>query len=259
MNKQKTTNELLTQLGLGTKQADCLLVQYDHAEVYYNTSSSGSYSYSDSTLQQTESVEAPEAPFSSPGASHPLLKKDQGKTEETGRPIRGTARKNIPRKISTDDYYDRINMSVNEIRRGSRTDRMTAYLSLKDENDKKFTIFLRTSLTTSIDETFRSIRKTDNRLLHDALFDIASNCPRDAKFFSGRLRYNPRRFKIEAEHKTNLKSAVIGIYDYGDRMTAILFMFDDYYVIELSDDLTTKQEGVFNYTGSFSRDTPEEE
>ena len=230
-----------------------------HAEMYYNTSSSGSCSYSDSTLQQStgpsdptnESVVAPSAPISFPGASHPGVKKDQRDT--------GSPRKNIPRKVSLDDYYVQVNMSINEIRRAKRTDRMNCYISLRDENDKKFTIFLRSSLTTSNDETFRSLRKTNNTILEDALVEIGSNCPKDAKFFTGRLRYNPRRFKIEDEHKTNLKSAVIGIYDYGDRMTAVLFLLNEFYVIELTDDLTTKQQGTFDYTGSYQRDVKEEE
>jgi hypothetical protein len=243
-----TAEDILAMIGHSNKKT----ISANHAEVYYNTSSSGSCSYSDSTLQQSNaSVQAPEALISSSGASHPGLKKDQRDT--------GSPRKNVPRKISLEDYYVQINMSVNEIRRGKRTDRMTAYFSVRDENDKKFTIFLRSSLTTSTDETFRSIRKTNNKVLEDALLEIGSNCPNDAKFFSGRLRYNPRRFKIEDEHKTNLKSAVIGIYDYGDRMTAILFMLNEFYVIELGDDLTSKQQGTFDFTGSFQRDIREEE
>jgi hypothetical protein len=230
-----------------------------HAEVYYNSSSSGSCSYSDSTLQQStgpsdptnESVVAPTALISSTGASHPGLKEIPKNT--------GSPRKNVPRKVSLDDYYVQVNMSINEIRRAKRTDRMTCYISLRDDNDKKFTIFLRSSLTSSNDETFRSLRKTNNKVLEDALTEIGSNCPKDAKFFSGRLRYNPRRFKIEDEHKTNLKSAVIGIYDFGTSMTAVLFLLNEYYVIELTDDLTTKQQGTFDYTGSFQRDIKEEE
>lgn len=229
------------------------------AEMYYNTSSSGSCSSSDSTVQQStgpsdptnETVTAPTALISSSGASHPGVKEDQRDT--------GSPRKNIPRKVSLQDYYVQINMSVNEIRRGKRTDRINCYISLRDENDKKFTIFLRSSLTSSVDETFRSIRKTNNKSLEDALLEIGGNCPKDAKFFSGRLRYNPRRFKIEDQHKTNLKSAVIGIYDYGTSMTAILFLLNEYYVIELTDDLTTKQQGTFDFTGSYERDVKEEE
>jgi hypothetical protein len=229
------------------------------SEMYYNTSSSGSCSSSDSTLQQStgpsdpayESVIAPTALISSSGASHPGVKEDQRNT--------GSPRKNIPRKVSLEDYYVQINMSVNEIRRAKKTDRMNCYLSLRDDNDKKFTIFLRSSLTSSNDETYRSLRKTDNQALIEALMEIESNCPKDAKFFSGRLRYNPRRFKIEDEHKTNLKSAVIGIYDHGDRMTAVLFLLNEFYIVQLSDDLTTKQQGTFDLTGSFQRDVEEEQ
>lgn len=226
------------------------------AEMYYNTSISRSYSKSDSTLQQSTetpspadvSVIAPSAPSFPPGASHPLVKENQKEI-----------RKNIPRKISLEDYYTQIRMSVNEIKRGKRTDRMTAYLSVKEENDKKYSIFLRSSLTSAKDETYRSLRNTDNRPLLDALTTIESNCPSDAKFFSGRLRYNPRRFKIEDEHKTNLKSAVLGVYDFGTHMTAVLFMLNEFYVIELDDDLTEKQQGTFNFTGLYQTEIKEEE
>lgn len=226
------------------------------AEMYYNYSSSGSCSYSDSTLQQSTetpspadvSVPAPSAPDFLTGASHPGVRENQEKIK-----------KNIPRKISLEDYYTQIRMSVNEIKRGKRTDRMIAYLSVKEENDKKFSIFLRSSLTTANDETYRSLRKTDNRVLINALNTIQLNCPNNAKFFSGRLRYNPRRFKIEDYHKTNLKSAVLGVYDFGTNMTAVLFMLNEFYVIELTDDLTTKQEGIFDFTGSYEVDIGEEQ
>jgi len=229
----------------------------NNAEMYYNYNSSGSYSCSDSTLQQStgpsdptsESVVAPEALVSSFSPSG----RDVKKSKDTEKP------KNIPRKISLEDYYVQINVSVNEIRRGKRTDRMNAYISLKDENDKKFTIFLRSSLTTSTDETFRSIKKSNNTVLEEALIEMGSNCPIDAKFFSGRFRYNPRKWKIEDEHKTNLKAALLGVYDYGTHMTATLFVLNEWYVIELSDDLTTKQQGTFDYTGSWTREIEEEQ
>lgn len=225
------------------------------AEMYYNSSCSCSCSYSDSTLQQSteplaptnESVKAPSAPFFLTAASQPLVKENQEKIK-----------RNIPRKINLEDYYTQIRMSVNEIKRGKRTDRMTAYLSVKEQNDKKYTIFLRSSLTTAKDETYRSLRNTDNRPLLEALTTIESNCPSNAKFFTGRLRYNPRRFKIEDEHKTNLKSAVIGIYDFGTHMRAVLFMLNEWYVIDLDNDLTEKQQDIFNFTGLYQTETKEE-
>jgi hypothetical protein len=265
--KDLTAEALLASLGIpATKKAKSadlgtdININKDSAEVYYNYNSSSSYSYSDSTLQQSiepsvlsESVIATSSPLSS-GASHPGVKAEEKKTEKTESP-----RKNIPRKVSNQDYYVQIRMSVNEIRRGKRTDRLNAYLSVREENDKKFSIFLRTNMTTSNDETFRHLKSHDNYMLIDALNEIKLNCPPEAKFFSGTLKYNPRKFKIEAEHKYAIKSAVIGVYDYGDRMTAILFMMNEYYVIELDDDLTEKQENIFNYTGLYQREEMEGE
>ena len=226
------------------------------AEVYYNYSSSGSCSYSDSTLQQStgpsdptnESVVAPTALLSLPGASHLLLKEDQEKPK--------ASRKNIPRKVSVDDYYTKIVMSVNEIKISKRTTRMTAYFSLKEENDKKLSIFLRSSLTSSVDETFRGIRAKDNRILEDIAIEMYQNSPNDCKFLLGRLRYNPRKFKIEDDHKYNLKNAIVCIY-YGKTIQAILWILDKYYPITLTDDLTEKQT-MFSYTGMYSDDDKEE-
>lgn len=257
-NLSKIEQEILSQ-AIPTSKAVIDLGSEINAEMYYNyNSSSCSYSYSDSTFQQStepsaptnENVDAPTAQFPSSPSALPL--REEKKTVGSG------PRKNIPRKISSQDVYTYIRVSVNEIRRGPRTSRMNAYLSLQEENDKKISIYMRSSLTTATDETFRSLKKTDNRPLIDALQQIMDNCPNTATFFSGRLRYNPRKFKIEDEHKTNIKSAILGIYDYGKTATAILFMFNEYYVIELNDDLTQHQAGIFAYTGCFSKEVDEE-
>ena len=150
--RNMTAEDILATISENSKNID--LGTEINAEVYYNYNVSGSCSYSDSTVQHSdETVPAPEAPFSSQ-AQGPLVKEDRKKS--------GDPKKNVPRKVSSEDYYVQINMSVNEIRRGKRTTRMNAYLSLKDDNDKKFSIYLRSSLTSSLDETLRSIKKTDN-------------------------------------------------------------------------------------------------
>jgi hypothetical protein len=223
------------------------------AEMYYNYSSSGSCSNSDSTVQQSteptaptnETVLAPSAPVFLPGASHPRARENQEKPK-----------KNIPRKVSTQDNYTKIIMSVNDIRIGKRTTRMTAYLSLKEENDKKLSIFLRSSLTSSLDEVLRGIRQKDNKPLETVALEMIDACPSDAKLLMGRIRYNPRRFKIEDDHKHNLKYALLAIYDYGNRKEAVLYLLDEYYPILLSDDLTQKQT-MFDFTGAYTKEETE--
>ena len=251
--RNMTAEDILATISENSKNID--LGTEINAEVYYNYNVSGSCSYSDSTVQHSdETVSAPEAPFSSQ-AQGPLVKEDR---KNTGQPKSGEPRKNVPRKVSSEDYYVQINMSVNEIRRGKRTTRMNAYLSLKDDNDKKFSIYLRSSLTSSLDETLRSIKKTDNRTLEEQFTQLKAICPPDAKLLMGRLRYNPRRFKIEDEHKTNLKSALLAVYDYGTHMDAVLYLLHEHYAIQLTDDLTEKQNGIFDFTGSLARDIEEE-
>jgi hypothetical protein len=238
-----------------------------NAEVYYNYSSSGSCSSSDSTGQQStepsaptnEPVVAPEAPSSfTPSATTERRPEDTGKSGENQSGPK-TARKNIPRKVSTEDYYDQINISINDIRITKRSKRMTAYLSLKDTNDKKFSIYLRCCLTSSLDETLRSIKRTDNRILEEQFHLMSEQLQPGGKLLMGRLRYNPRRFKIEEEHKTLLKSALLTVYDYGTHMEALFYLLGEHYAIMLTDDITEKQKGIFDFTGSFKRDMEEEE
>ena len=248
-----TAEDILATISRNSKKID--LGSEINAEVYYNYNTSGSCSYSDSTVQHSnETVSAPEALFSSQ-ALGPLVKEDRKNTEQ---PKSGEPRKNIPRKVSSQDYYVQINISVNEIRRGKRTTRMNAYLSLKDDNDKKFSIYLRCSLTSSLDETLRNIKKTDNKTLEEQFTQLKAICPSNAKLLVGRLRYNPRRFKIEDEHKTNLSSALLAVYDYGTHMDAIFYLLHEHYPIQLTDDLTEKQNDIFDFTGSFARDIEEE-
>jgi hypothetical protein len=263
MRNDITAQEILAQLGIGKPTTNIL----KNAEVYYNSSCSGSCSSSDSTVQQStgpsdptnETVVAPEALFSlTPSARDERRPEDTGKSgeDQSGPKI---VRKNIPRKVSMEDYYDQINISINDIRETKRTKRMTAYLSLKDTNDKKFSIYLRCCLTSSLDETLRSIKKTDNRVLEEQFHLMSEQLQRGGKLLMGRLRYNPRRFKIEEEHKTLLKSALLVVYDYGTHMEVLFYLLGEHYAIMLTDDITTKQKGIFDYTGSFKRDLEEEE
>lgn len=263
MRNDIQAEELLAMIGLDTP----IIKKLNNAEVYYNSSCSGSYSCSDSTVQQStepsaptnETDTAPEAPSSfTPSATTERRPENTGKSMENQSGPK-TVRKNIPRKVSTEDYYDQINLSINEIRETKRTKRMNAYLSLKDENDKKFSIYLRCSLTSSLDEVLRPIKQIGNKVLEEQFHLLAEQCGSDAKLLMGRLRYNPRRFKIEDEHKTALKSALLAIYDYGTHMEALFFLLNEHYAIMLTDDVTTKQQGIFNFTGSFKRDIKEEE
>lgn len=247
-----TAEDILAMIGQDTKQTNSA----NHAEVYYNYNSSGSYSNSDSTVQQStgpsdptnETVVAPTAPSSFSGASHPGVKEIPKKS--------GSPRKNIPRKVSTQDVYTKIIMSVNDIRISKRTTRMTAYFSLKEENDKKLSIFLRSSLTSVISDTYRGIRLKDNKTLESICDEMVEACPKDAKLLLGRLRYNPRRFKIEEEHKHNLKYGLVAIYDYGSKKEAVLYLLDEYYPILLTDDTTEKQT-MFDFTGSYTKEETE--
>lgn len=225
----------------------------NRSEVYYNyNNKSGSCSSSYSTLQHSNaSVEAPEARFSpsSPSGSDVREAKENQKTKEV--------RKNTPRKISREHHYVQINISVNGVSRGPKTTRMTAYISVRDDEDKKFTIFLRSSLTSAINETTRPLREKGNTFLLEKLAAMQMNCPKDAKFLTGRIRYNPRQWKLEEEHKPNHQAAIIGVYDFKTHLHCILFLFEEAYVFELTDDLTEKQVGKFSYTGSYQKDVGE--
>lgn len=225
----------------------------DNAEMYYYYNKSKSKSNSNSTLQQStepsapadESVKAPPALFSSFSPSGPSVRD----TKEV--------RKNTPRKVSLEDYYVQMNISINEVRRSKRIDRMNCYVSIREDNDKKFSIFLRSNLTTATHETFRLLREQNNNVLQDVLHQMIDECPSDAKFFCGRFKYNPRKWKLENEHKSTLRNALIGIYDYNTHMTCVIYILGEWYVIEADDSLTEKQKGFYDFTGSWERDVGE--
>lgn len=189
--------------------------------------------------QAVENVSAPAALSSaSQGASHPGVKKDQGI------PGRGY------RKLSTEDWYTEINIQINNIRSEGRFNRVTVYVSIKEENDARYSIFLRGAATTSMSE-LRRVAKDDKAVL-DVINTFNTEHP---GCMIGRLLYKaPRGVKMADMHRSALRHAMIAIYEKDDELEAELYLLGEWYTIRLDAEISKKQQDVFFKAGVWRRD-----
>jgi hypothetical protein len=153
------------------------------------------------------------------------------------------------RKLSTNDYYTEIRLSMGNLREGTRTSRISTYISIKSDVDRKYSIFLRSSLTSSLDETLRSIKKTDNKPLQTIAEDFIEEHKDCDIIMLGRIRYNPRKGLINEMHRKNLKHALLGLYSINGQLYATLFLLGEEYQFELSNELSPKQQQFYETTG----------
>lgn len=161
------------------------------------------------------------------------------------------------RKLSVNDYYTEIRLSMGNLREGTRTSRMSCYISIKSDTDRKYSIFLRSSLTTSLDETLRSIKKTDNKPLQTIAEDFIQEHKDSDIVMLGRIRYNPRKGLINELHRKNLKHALLGVYSINEQVYATLFMLGEEYSFELSCELSEKQKLFYETTGLWEAEIKE--
>lgn len=161
------------------------------------------------------------------------------------------------RKLSTNDYYIEIRLSMGNVREGSRTSRMSCYIAIKSDTDRKYSIFLRSSLTTSLDETLRSIKKSDNKPLQTIAEDFIEEHKDSGIVMLGRIRYNPRKGLINEMHRKNLKHGLLGIHSIGEQLFATLFLLGEEYEFELSSELSEKQKQFYETTGLWEAEIKE--
>jgi hypothetical protein len=228
------------------------------AEMYKDTNNRDCYGDCYTFQQSNENVEAPSAHFSSP---RPSASMSEGKTKASLAFERNNVskpKKFQQRKVTPQDYIVGIWMGINNEKIGTRVMRMNAYLSLKGEDDKKYSMFYRSKLTSAHDEIRRGILKYDNKPLLTVFEDFVQEHGRECMI--GRLRLNPRKYPISDEHRYNHKHALLCVYTNGDNLGATLYLYDEYYEIELSkDQLLGSQDNFYNAAGTYERDFGEGE
>jgi hypothetical protein len=164
--------------------------------------------------------------------------------------------KNEPRRLNPNDHYVAISVAINNIRCGSRYERMTLYASLQEVNDNKYDIFLVSNLTSAHDEVRRSITKYNNHEYLLGIFDTMVNTYNDCVI--GRVRYNPKNKKSNIFYKKNLKSALVCVFTNNGNLCCHLHILGTDYIFNLTDKfMSAKQKEVYKLMGYYAEDLGE--
>ena len=162
----------------------------------------------------------------------------------------GVLEKKYGRRLNwqTDKIVE-IRLQIGNVRIGQRNKRASAYLSIKTESDTRYMIFMRSDLTTAIDETYRGIKRDNDKVLDTIATDMVNEFPKD-NLFLGRVKYKVTKGqKIQKHHRKNLPCALLAMYIENNEFKARLHLLDTDYDFELSDDLSENQKKFYEYEG----------
>jgi hypothetical protein len=226
------------------------------AEVYSNTNNLYLNKNKNKNTFQQEHVNVSDA--SRPTcASHDASRPSGEKTEEEKdkeQECEAVPSKSI-RFMTSNDYVTDIRINTNRIRSGTRHERMTAYMSIKTDTDKKFSIFIRSSLTSSLDETYRSIRASSNS---EYLLSCADNFKQEFAHASmlllGRLRYTPKGGFVTDDHRRAMRTGLLGFAVIDGKPHARLYLFNEVYDLAMQNELSSKQQRYYDLEGIWARD-----
>lgn len=139
---------------------------------------------------------------------------------------------------------------------GTRYQRCKAYISIKTEDDNRYMIFMRSSLTTAYDETLRSIKKDYDNILYDMTKNLIIEHS-DNLLFTGRVKYKVvKGQKISKYHRANLPRTLLIMYTNDtDEHIAELHLIDRVYKFNLQSVTNEKQQQYYSFEGHWE-DTP---
>jgi len=252
MNNDITAQEILAQLGL-TQQ----ITEDNYTEIEVDNNLAEIYSYSKqkenrnkkkNTFQQSSVNVRGQAPsFPATPAQAPLVKEDQ---EIPGDLTVGITEPKYGRRINwQNDKIIEIRLQIGNVKIGSRYKRATAYMSIKTETDKRYMIFMKSSMTTACDETFRSIKRDGDKVTQSVAEEFYSD-HYDQHLFMGRVKYKVTKGqKIQKHHRTNLPSTLISMWIEDDTYYARFHLLGDDYDFILSDDLSSGQKQYYELEG----------
>lgn len=147
-------------------------------------------------------------------------------------------------------HYDRISIQLGNYRingKHNRYRRGNVYVSLQESTEKQFNVFLTGAATNSKTELYRGAKNSQTVVdVLDAMFEQYPN------IMVARLRYKPVDGYITDFHKSLTKSAILGINVEDDDFIAILFLYNDFIEIPLTDPLSEKQKGMYVAHGTFN-------
>lgn len=152
------------------------------------------------------------------------------------------------------DKIVEMRLQIGNIRVGKRYIRSTAYMSIKTEDDTRYMIFMRSDMTTALDETYRSIKKDNDKVLQTVADDFYTEHGLH-KLSLGRVKYKVvRGQKIQKHHRANLPVALVGMWQEDGQMKARFHLLGEDYDFKLSDDLSESQKRFYTYEGLWQLD-----
>lgn len=139
--------------------------------------------------------------------------------------------------------YDRISIQMGNYRTNGKNDRYrrsNVYVSLRENTEQEFNVFLTGAATNSKSELYRGAK--NSQLVKDVLDAMFSQYP---DIIIARLRYKPVDGFISDFHKSLTKSAILGINKEDDDFIGILFLYNEFIEIPLTYPITERQQGKY--------------
>lgn len=150
------------------------------------------------------------------------------------------------RRLSHNDLYTEINVQIAHVREQGRDMRCRVYVSLKEQMDKKYTIFLSGAATSSKKELIRGAKQNE-QVLH-VIDYFKTKYPGS---MIARLHYKPVNGYSTDFHKKNIKSALLCIHENNNTLSSTLYLLGEFIEIELNNELSKKQQQYYSATGIY--------
>lgn len=237
-----------------TKNLGTEIVFNDSAEMYSNSNCNKKKNKNkkENTFQQSSVNVRGQAPTLSSSPSASSVEELPG---VPGNHVVGSTEERYGRRLNwQNDKIVEMRLQIGNVRIGDRYKRAGAYISIKTDTDKRYMIFMKASLTTALDETFRSIRKDNDKVLETVAMDMASEF-HNKNLFLGRVRYKVTKGqKIQKHHRSNLPLALLAMYIEDGEFKARFHLLGEDYDFVLSDDLSVGQKKFYEYEGLWQLD-----
>lgn len=203
------------------------------------------------TLQATDNVSAPSALAIAPKAFQAYSEQEEvinnvcGVLGFNGSRPKPISTKPGYKRLDPNAKYDRICIQMSNLRGTGKTIRANVYVSLKEDNENKFSVFLTGAMTNAKAELYRGCKNSP--AVKDVIDALFSTYP---DMIIGRLRYKSVNGFISDFHKKNTKSAIIGVYKNDEGIyVAVLVLYYEFIEIPLNHPLSEKQQGWCVYQG----------
>jgi len=253
-----TAEELLALISKQSKSTpidDTEITFSDSAEMYSvssNKKEKKKKNLNKNTFQQSSVNVRGQAPIISSSPSAPSVKEYQEVRGIPGDLKVGNTEQKYGRRFShQNDKIIEMHLQFSHVKEGSRHSRVKAYLSIKTESDSRYMIFMRSALTSAVDETFRSIRNDQDRVLESEASEMYSDHYYQG-LFMGRVKYKPvKGNKIENHHRKNLPLTLLSAWIEDGYWHAKFYFLDRDYDFILDEEVSAKQKPFYSAQGTW--------